>query len=222
MGLLWTIGDSYTDPTTYWLGMSNWAGLLAARLQLGLVNPSDGGAGYCNFGARHTIFGTQLGLGPCPAADVTIVFGSINDYLHGYTPAQVQDAAVETFRSITRQAPGTSLLVAGPQCWDPDGPTDGLVAIRDAVATAARMVGAQFVDALPWMQNVPQLLASDNAHPNAAGQAYIADLLEPYVAGMLACRAAPPAVRANSGGALIPAEFPLAFDTTPEPVAVPG
>lgn len=83
---------------------------------------------------------------PEPTADVTIVFGSRNDYL--VPPAEITAAATRTLETIRAAAPETQLLVIGP-AWTDAAVPPGLLPVRDAVREAATAAGATFIAPSP-------------------------------------------------------------------------
>jgi len=202
--LLWTIGDSWTDPYFWDVGPNGWPAQVAADLGLELVNNGAGGAGYVNVAPLPTTFPHEAVDRPAAGADVAVVFGSVND--QAQAPIAVHLAALVTYRAIRDVAPAAPLIVVGPQFWDAPVPAH-LFAIRDAVAAAAEIVGATFVDALGWMQGRPELLGPDAAHPNTAGQRMLADRITPIVELELV-RSRPTGSLDRVDGAL---QFPVAF-----------
>lgn len=210
--LLWVLGDSWSDPLFDQTGAGNWAGLVAARLGVGLVNSAQGGAGWARWNypspAGFTFAAQALRYGQ-PAADAVVLFGSINDTaadspVHG-APAAVGPYVTATLELVRRVAPGAELLVLGPQTPVALAAGDPLFTLAGAVSAACTAAGVPFVDALGWMQTRPDLIGAD-AHPTLAGHAHLAGLIGPLVAQLLAG----PGPTAP-GGAGFPLTFPLTF-----------
>ena len=130
-------------------------------------------------------FGTLAQQAPERTADVTIVFGSRNDYIA--TPDVVYAAATQTFSTIRAAAPNTRLLVIGPAWTDAAVPVE-LPRVRDAVQRAAADAQATFVDPLAegWFVGLPELIGTDVVNPTDQGHVYLADRIEPALRQVLA------------------------------------
>ena len=181
-------GDRYTAGTQQGgLGPTGWPAIVTGRLDAratevhALID-----AGYVatsTFG--DFTFEALAAQQPEPDADVTIVFGSRNDF-----EASQQDitaAATRTFDAIRANAPDTQLLVIGPAWTDAAVPPE-IPPVRDAVRQAALAAGATFVDPLAerWFFNGVGLIGRDLISPTDAGHAYLADQIEPFVRALLA------------------------------------
>lgn len=176
-GRLWVLGDSWTDPEWFaWGWSAGWPTLVAQRLGLGLVNSGSSGAGYAWANSERELFGVEAARGIGAGADAVIVWGSVNDWANGQTPAAVGAAAADTYRLLRALCPGAPLLVYGPQWWETP-PDAGMYPHRDAVRDAAADAGAPFVDPLHWFAGRPDLLDAAGwfGHPTRAGHAAIAD-----------------------------------------------
>jgi lysophospholipase L1-like esterase len=194
--LLWVLGDSYTGHGYGGDGANGWPSLVAADLGMEVANSAVAGSGYVNYHAGST-FPYAAAASPARAADVAVVFGSVND--SSDSPAAVHLAATTTFALIRAASPDVELIVVGPQ-WT-QGPAEPwneagrsrLIAIRDAIRLAAEGAGAVFVDALPWFDGRADLMGwSDHLHPNEAGQALIAEHVRPLVEAALSRATATP------------------------------
>ena len=186
-------GDRYTSGTAQGgLGPAGWPAIVTERLG---AQPTEVhalvDAGYVatsTFGDfDFEVLATQL---PEPDADVTIVFGSRNDF-----EASQQDitaAATRTFDAIRANAADTELLVIGPAWTDAAVPPE-IPPVRNAVRQAALAAGATFVDPLAerWFFDDVGLIGRDRVSPNDAGHAYLADQIEPFVRTLLGEPAAP-------------------------------
>lgn len=181
-------GDWYTAGTPQGgRGPAGWPAIVSGRLGARGTQPhalTD--AGYVatsSFGdGTFTSLAEQL---PEPDADVTVVFGSRNDYLA--PPARITAAALRFSELVRAAAPRTRLLVIGPAWTDADVPPE-LLAVRDAVAAAATSADATFVDPLAegWFVGEAGLIGTDGISPTDAGHVYLADRIEPLIRALLA------------------------------------
>jgi lysophospholipase L1-like esterase len=180
-------GDSYSAGGRQGgKGDAGWPALVADGLDADLRLHAAGGAGYVNGStARDETFLDQVQGSPEPDADVVVVFGSRNDV--DLAVADVNSQAAAVFDAVRAQSPSAQVVVIGP-AWDDDLPPDELFMTRDAVASAAADAGALFVDPLDeeWLLDRPELIGTDGEHPNDAGHAYLATLIEPIVREALA------------------------------------
>lgn len=180
-------GDWYVAGTQQGgLGPAGWPAIVSERLDAEGTEPhalTDAGYVATSSFADAT-FETLVDELPEPEADVTIVFGSRNDYLA--TPAQITAAATRTFDTIRASAPDTRLLVIGPAWTDVVVPPE-LLPVRDAVRAAATAANVPFVDPLTerWFFDDVGLIGTDSISPNDAGHAYLADQIEPYLRDLL-------------------------------------
>lgn len=178
--LLTVIGDSYSSgqPGIGGIGPRGWPAIVATRLGGDLQNWAVGGTGYVNGAGGHT-FPIRAQI-TSPESQTVIVFGSLND--QAFSPAAVGTAAAATYQRVRDRAPDARLLVIGPQYPNAQRPAD-LLAVRDAVRTAATNAGADFVDPLAegWFDNRPDLIGSDGWHPTDLGHIYLADRISEHL-----------------------------------------
>lgn len=183
---LWVIGDSWSDPRSYWWAPTqNCVGLLADRLGVGLINSAVSGSGYAATAGTPT-FPAQAAQGWGRDADVVIVFGGVNDAMQSRTIGETVAGAQATYELLGRLCPDAVVLVIGPQ-YGAGAPPPSLLATRDAVAAVAGNYALPFVDVSQWLLGRPDL-ALDQYHPNPAGHAELADRLEHDVALAFATR----------------------------------
>ncbi|WP_158544897.1 SGNH/GDSL hydrolase family protein [Blastococcus sp. TF02-9] len=193
-------GDRYVVGTQLGgLGPTGWPALVSQRLGAQATEPHgaiDTGyvAGSIFGGLTYEAIAAQQ---PEPDADITIVFGSRNDFQA--PQADITAAATRTFDIIRANAPGTQLLVIGPAWTDAAVPPE-LPPVRDAVRQAALAAGVTFVDPLAerWFFDDVGLIGPDLISPNDAGHAYLADQIEPFVRELLS-DAATPAAATDAG-----------------------
>lgn len=185
------LGDSFTAPDR--TGPTGWPVQVAAATGCELVNLAHGGAGYVRVGA-WTFPEEATAMLPADATVVT-VWGGWNDRLIDLPAAELEHAARVTFAAVLRIAEGCELVVLGPQ-WPATSPDAGILAYRDAVATAAAAFAVPFVDTLRWFAGRPELIGPDGLHPDQGpAQDHLAALVTPLVAGALA--------RVGAGGAIL-------------------
>jgi lysophospholipase L1-like esterase len=175
-------GDSYVGPGVGADLPSGWPALVAADLDLELVNHGHSGSGYTNWEVGWSYPYTVATEPPPEDADVVVVFGGFNDVT--LAPEAVRQDAVATFALIEATAPQAELLVIGPE-WPRQEPTAALYTLRDALASAAGEADATFVDASSWLLGRPELIASDGLHLNETGHAVFATQIAPALAGLL-------------------------------------
>jgi hypothetical protein len=175
------------------IGEAGWPAIVAVRTGARLALSAASRAGYASVGVTGQDYLGLLREGPVGDATVTLLFGSRNDA--NAAVAQVGANAAEAISEARRHAPGTVVVVIGPAWDDADVPA-GVLAIRDAVAEAARQAGATFVDPLAegWFaENAPGLIGADGVSPTDAGHGYLADRIAPIVEQALAGSAVRPA-----------------------------
>jgi hypothetical protein len=180
-------GDRYTSGAPQGgLGPAGWPAIVSERLGAQATVPhaliDAGYVATSTFGGiTFEVLATQL---PEPDADVTVVFGSRNDF--EASQQAITAAATRTFDAIRANAPDTELLVIGPAWTDAAVPPE-IPPVRDAVRQAALAVGATFVDPLNagWFFDGVGLIGSDLRSPTDAGHRYLADQIEPFVRDLL-------------------------------------
>ncbi|SDG94929.1 SGNH/GDSL hydrolase family protein [Klenkia brasiliensis] len=179
--LLAVYGDSFAAGYLRdGVGEANWATLVARALGMDVANDAVPGSGYV--AGQVSTYPYAATTWPEPTAAVTVVFGGIND-----TPmpvASVAMAATVTYATIRRAAPGSALVVVGPQ-WATSTPTPAQAALTRAVRAAAAAAGAVWVDPSGWLAGRPSLLGADGLHPSDEGHQVIAERLQPIVAAAL-------------------------------------
>lgn len=175
------------------LGPAGWPALVSQRLDAAGTSPhAVADAGYVvESDFTGDTFVTLAERFLEPTADVTVVFGSRNDYLA--TPAQITAAATRAFDAIRAAAPETRLVVIGPAWTDAVVPPE-LPRVRDAVLQAATAAGVTFVDPLAdrWFFDDLGLIGPDLISPTDQGHAFMADRIEPVLRDVLANAPAAP------------------------------
>ncbi|MPQ97921.1 SGNH/GDSL hydrolase family protein [Modestobacter sp. I12A-02628] len=189
------VGDSYTGGSNEGgVGAKSWTAALGRQLReagysVDLSTSAGGGAGYTVGGSRGLTF-QQLAEEGGVGFDLVVVFGSRNDL--GDSDA-VESAAQATYETVRANSPNARLLVVEPPWVDADVP-NSILEDRDGVAAAAAAAGAAFLDPLAggWFTGpASDLIGDDGVHPDDAGHAYMAELMQPAVVAELdAIRAA--------------------------------
>ncbi|MBD1541845.1 SGNH/GDSL hydrolase family protein [Arthrobacter sp. IA7] len=154
------VGDSYTEPTIVdsnpRVGNMGWVQRLGMMLGVSAISCGSGGTGYVNPGAGGRVkFRDRSAdwLGQLSTGDILVFAGGINDT--SYTAAQVGTEAAACFALCP---PGVELVVLSP-FW-PRGfqsYSANLLAVRDAIKTAAVAAGAKYIDLLqiPAVETLP-------------------------------------------------------------------
>ncbi|MGM1028361.1 MAG: GDSL-type esterase/lipase family protein [Actinomycetota bacterium] len=170
------IGDSYTVGTGTSLSGTGFPAILGELRGWSVQNLAIAGTGYST--GRPDGLCPQSGctsyVGMLPAAaeanpDIVIVSGGRNDLNRSH----LEPAVVTFYTELRRQLPTARLVVTSP-LWD-DGPTpDELITLREQVEREATRVGAEYIDLGDMFLDRPDLIASDELHPNEEGLALIA------------------------------------------------
>lgn len=170
------IGDSYTVGTGTSLSGAGFPAILGELRDWDVQNLAIPGTGYST--GQPDGFCPQSGctsyIGMLPMAvaaspDIVIVSGGRNDLAR----AHLEPAVTTFYTELRRQLPTARLVVTSP-LWD-DGPTpEALVALREQVEREAIRVGAEYIDLGDMFLDRPDLIASDELHPNEEGLAHIA------------------------------------------------
>jgi lysophospholipase L1-like esterase len=154
------VGDSYTEPTIVdsgnYTGNAGWVQRLGMLLGVNAISCGSGGTGYVNPGAGGRVkFRDRSAdwLKYLRAGDILMFAGGINDT--SYTAAQVGTEAAACFALCPKDV---ELVVLSP-FW-PRGfqsYSTNLLAVRDAIKTAAVAAGAKYLDLLqlPPIETLP-------------------------------------------------------------------
>lgn len=165
------LGDSYTVGSGASSPELRWTTLVAKEEGWGEANFGELGSGYImpGFGGTSYLGRVQQVVNVRP--DIVVVAGGQNDLgANGDV-----DAAVRATLTLLRDGlPYARLYVVGPT-WAQAPPPPKLVDIETTAKEAASVVDAQFIPALGWLADRPDLMAPDNIHPNDAGHRLIAD-----------------------------------------------
>lgn len=175
------IGDFTKGTDAGGLDEANWTALLLGNtqrtMQLRAAVVGEG-SGYVVRRSAPT-FADQVRRFVNPVDRIVVISGSRNDVIAA--PAEVLEAAKETFALVHRLAPAAALLAIGPT-WGTVDPSPEILATRDAVREAALQAGAYFVDPIEqrWFATgEPGLIGADNVHPTDLANRRMADYLTP-------------------------------------------
>lgn len=176
------IGDSYTSGLGATSPSTTTAHLLAQHLGWNAQNLAQGSTGYTkSLGLPNSVNACQKNY--CPSytelldflplhIDTIVIFGGRNQ-LNGMDGSLVTDVAA-FYSRLRLEHPDTRIIATNP-LWDASAPPAELATLSDAVKTAALAVDAEYVDIGQPLIGHPELLVTDDIHPNDAGQALLAD-----------------------------------------------
>lgn len=176
------LGDSDTGGA----GQPAWPELLRERLPGVEVDAvTTGDSGYVSTVPGEPTLPDLVSGTDLANADVVVLSGSRFDAA-GISD-QVSAAAQEAITAVREQAPDAGLVVIGP-VWPGGGPPAGVRNNRDVIRSTAAAASVRFVDPLTdgWLVEDEGLVGEDAVHLTKAGQAALADLVEPVVVEALA------------------------------------
>ncbi|MBO1769480.1 SGNH/GDSL hydrolase family protein [Agrococcus sp. TF02-05] len=174
------IGDSYTVGTATSLEGSGFPAILSERRGWQMVNLAIPGTGYSTNqpDGRCPNAGCSSYIGIIPDAvahdpDIVVVSGGRNDLTRAY----VDEAVDAFFTELRSQLPDARIIVTSP-LWD-DSPSPPFIAdLRQTVEEAAAAIGAEHLDLGDLFLDRPELIASDDLHPNEQGLELIATRID--------------------------------------------
>jgi hypothetical protein len=168
------IGD---DLSTGPGGTSNalWTTLLQRDLAVSVTTLASVGSGYTaspSYGASRT-FGDLASQTVTGSVDV-VFFGGANDA--GAPTLTLIKAASEAFADAKAVAPKAEVFVVGP-AWPSTDPPESVLAVRDALRSAARTSDVTFIDPIAsrWLSGQKDLLSADGVTLTDKGQEIVAD-----------------------------------------------
>lgn len=181
------LGDSYTEASQVKQAES-FVYLLGQQYGWATANDGSGGTGYVNPGpqgsGRYSLPNrVKQVVGQDPA--IVFVSAGINDAGRNYSDGQLTKAIDLTLDGLQDGLPKARIVVIGP--WWPNGfPTADAKRIDGLTKVAADERGLDFIDPIAdrWITgsndgtvagNRSRYIGPDGTHPNAAGQAYLAD-----------------------------------------------
>lgn len=174
------LGDSYTVGTATSLDGSGFPAILGERRGWRVVNLAIPGTGYATGRAdgRCPAAGCTAYIGVLPDAvahdpEIVVVSGGRNDLGRPHL-----DQAVSVFyRELRAQLPDARIVVTSP-LWDDSITPAALIDLRAVVEREAAAIGAEHLDLGDLFRDRPELIASDDLHPNEAGLELIATRID--------------------------------------------
>jgi acyl-CoA thioesterase-1 len=169
------IGDSIMDGHGLDSESQAWPERVASDEHWTLTDLAQDGAGFVQKGNADTIFADQVREAIKLKPAIVIVSGSSNDL--GIPETQVQAAIDAAIAKLRRGLPHAELLTTTP-VWNETTSPPQLDQIDDAMREAVGDVGGTYLDIGYPLLGHPEDMQSDDVHPNARGQAVIADAVE--------------------------------------------
>lgn len=179
------VGDSYSAGTGSSGFDNRFTTLVAAYEGWQGSSFAYGGTGYLRAATQNARIG--CGQDACPnyldvvdrviAANpnIVVVSGGRNDV--ELPEAQVEQAIDDFYARLRAGLPEAQIIVVSP-VWAYSSPPAQLGRIRTAVREAAARVGAMYLDIGEPLVDDRTLLTNDRVHPNDAGHAELARLIE--------------------------------------------
>ncbi|MFT4124657.1 MAG: SGNH/GDSL hydrolase family protein [Gordonia sp. (in: high G+C Gram-positive bacteria)] len=181
------IGDSYTSGSAVGgRGDRAWPRIVAQLVKRQVPNAvfkiaAMGGSGYVAQGRTQLTFNDQVRRVVSRNTDVVVIFGSRNDLIA--TNDELEAAVTGTLTTVRSLSPGANIILIGP-AWVNEYPPGALLTQRDLIAGVARQFGINLLDPVrsQWFTTrKPELVGSDNTHPNDAGHRMMASKIYPIV-----------------------------------------
>lgn len=163
-----------------------WTQTVQRVLGVDLISLSSGGSGYTSRPSSSSFGGTFEARAQqvAPDSDVVVLFGGAADVRA--TRAQLLAAVKRAIVKARAAAPHAKVLVIGPTSSD-DTPPSGLLAVRDAIRSAASVGDARFIDPIAdgWLTDSKKLIADDGASLTPAGEQVVAHRMEVVLRNVL-------------------------------------
>jgi acyl-CoA thioesterase-1 len=180
--VLLILGDSYTDGVGAGRQDQGWAYLVAGELGYPTNIDGAGGTGFAwgggaqdEQGGEYEVRLRDIAANPAFVPNVLILQGGQND-AQITNPAEVTAATAQTIEAARRFWPGVQVVVLGPSA--PQPLAEELRGVNTAARAGAAAANAPFIDAIEagWFTTANSPTFNfDDAHPNTAGHAYIAE-----------------------------------------------
>jgi lysophospholipase L1-like esterase len=172
-----TIGDSIMNG--HGLPAEDaWPYLVAATDGWSVTNDGCDGAGVLTSGDPAKcdsnyagIIGATANLQP----GIVIIEGSSNDF--GQNNSDLLTATVTELKEIKSEFPSAQ-IVGLSTLWGSTAPPAQLVQVNSQIETAVEQVGGTYIDIGQPMEGHPELMQTDDVHPNAAGQLVLATTIQ--------------------------------------------
>lgn len=181
------IGDSYTSGSAVGgRGDRSWPRIVESLVKRRVPNTTFkvagvGGSGYVAQGQANVTFADQVRRTVSRNTDVVVIFGSRNDL--SASVDKLRESVIDTYTTVRALSPDARLVVIGPP-WINEFPPGALLTQREVIAAVAATFDTKVLDPLggSWFTtNTPDLIGSDNVHPNDAGHRLMAEKIYPVV-----------------------------------------
>ena len=172
-----TIGDSIMKGYGLSPGQA-WPFLVASADHWQLTNVACNGAGVLKVGSPNDCdenFARIIDSHSTLSPDIVIFEGSSNDF--GLPDADLTAATITELADIRTTFPKAQIF-GFSTLWGSTAPPAQLTDVNSQVRAAVQQVGGTYVDLEQPMSGHPELMQSDDIHPNAQGQAVIARTVE--------------------------------------------
>ncbi|MDP3209782.1 MAG: SGNH/GDSL hydrolase family protein [Rhodoglobus sp.] len=171
-------GDSYTLGTGASEQSLRWSTSICSERDWSEFNPSVNGLGFVNNRSTY-------GEGDLPdliiADDPDIVFitmGLNDNFSFARAADEIEEQISEDFARLKTGLPDARFVVVEP-FWYTDERPASVATIIGWVRDAAADIGADYIaGASHWIEGHPEFMATDGLHPNDAGYAHMAVLME--------------------------------------------
>jgi len=170
------IGDSYSAGTGAGDPTQGWVAKLAFSQAWHLTNVARGGTGYSKSVTTDAM--KACGLNYCPSysemikdaaaanPSIVLVTGGRND---SKVAADEEAAEIQSFYQQLRTALPSAKIVAFNAWWDSTAAPASIGTISANVKAAVEGIGGTYIDAGQPLAGHPELVATDNVHPNLSG-----------------------------------------------------
>ena len=156
-------------------GDEAWLAIVAEAHGWKLTNLASDGSGFVTVGDDGDTFSDQTIVALSLHPDVIILSGSSNDL--GVSQAVLANATTALIERIHLVLPQTIILTVDAIWGDTEAP-DQLAEMDRSVRQASASSGGAYLDIGQPLSATSNLMQSDGVHPNAAGQAALADAFD--------------------------------------------
>lgn len=171
------LGDDYTNGTGASAGSKPWTAQVADALHLDAHVVAEDNAGYATPGIDGTDYLSLVPQVVAAAPDLVVVSGGRNDV--SQAPGVLNSAAQRLFARLHARLPAATLVAVAPFWGDSAHPAK-LAKVDHAVRAAVTAVNGTYLDVTDPLVGHRKLMA-DDADPNSAGYAKIAEAIIPLL-----------------------------------------
>ncbi|MFP7834135.1 SGNH/GDSL hydrolase family protein [Marisediminicola sp. LYQ134] len=171
-------GDSYTLGTGASDPAERWSTRIAEDRGWTEFNPSVNGLGFVN--NRQSFDGDDLpALIIAEDPDIVFVTMGLNDnFSYDRAAADIETQITRDFDRLTEGLPDARFIVVEPFWYTEERP-DSVETIIGWVRDAAAAIDADYIPgASTWIRGQDEFMAPDGLHPNDAGYAHMAELMD--------------------------------------------